>query len=192
MTLFLLISSPFSPFPYLYRMKNIFLSLAFSLTLFSCSKDSDKGDSNQQDSATPAFRFNANGKFFEWNYGYQQTPTKSVGLVKIAGNQYTLSALSDGEYLQLGIPATLLFEKAYTYNYSASGANGFTEALLTPLDPADKYTTAHSGDYITVEITRITNGLATGTFRAQLSVAGNTSKKLDITSGVFANIKVVE
>lgn len=170
-------------------MKNIFFFLALAMTLFACSKDSDN-DTNTPDTATPLFKFVANGKGFEWNYRLEQTATKSVGLVRNSTGEYSLSALSDGEYLHLGMPTRLVLEKSYTYTKgTTTTANGFTEAKLSAVDPDNTYGAANTGDAITVEITQINNGLASGNFQAQLSVPGAASKKLQV-SGVFANIEV--
>lgn len=172
-------------------MKNIFF-FSLALVLMACSKDADNSGPTTPGTTTPALRFTANGKFFEWNYGYQQTATKSVGLVKNSSGEYSLSALSDGEYLHLGLPTRMLLEKTYTYTKgTTTTATGFTEAKLSPVDPANTYAAANTGDAVTVEILQLTGGKANGTFQAQLSVPGAPSKKLQV-SGTFSNIEVLE
>jgi hypothetical protein len=173
-------------------MKNTFLLLALPLALLACSKDSDNPGTTTPGSTTPVFRFTTNGKSFQWNYSYQQTANKSVGLVKNSAGEYSLSALSDGEYLKLGIPTRLLLEKSYTYTQgTTTTGSGATEAKLTDVDPANTYGAANTGDAVTVEITQLNNSKASGTFQAQLSVPGTPSKKLQI-NGAFANIEVLE
>ena len=172
-------------------MKNIFFILAFSLVLLSCDKDSDSNNPTDPGTATPSLRFTANGKAYEWNYTYQQTATRSVGLVKNTSGEYSLSALSDNDYLHLGLPTKLLLEKTYTYTHGSTVINGFTEAKLTDLDPLNLYRTANSNDAITVVINSISNELATGTFTARLSVSGTPAKTLTITNGAFTNIRVL-
>lgn len=173
-------------------MKNILLALVFTVALFSCSKDSDNRGTDTPGNTAPVFKFTANGKAYEWSYAYQPSATKSVGLVKSSSGEYSLSALSDDEYLHLGIPAKLLLEKTYTYSQGSAAVNGFTEAKLIGIDADNTYTTANAGDAITVEVTQINDELASGTFNAQLSVPGSPAKKLTITNGVFTNIKVLE
>jgi hypothetical protein len=172
-------------------MRNTLFLLLFSLVLLSCDKDSGSDDTSPV-GTKPAFWFNANGRFYEWNYAYQQTPTKSVVLAKNSSGEYSLSAVSDTDHLHLGIPAKLLLEKAYTYTHGGPVASGFTQARLFDIDSVNTYTTATTGDAVTVQITRINNDMASGTFQARLSVAGNSSKKLEITNGVFFNIRILE
>lgn len=171
-------------------MKNIFFLLALTVALFACSKDDDNDNNPSPGTATPSLRFTAGEKFFEWTWGYRQSATKSIGLVRNSSGEYSLSAESDGEYLRLGIPTRLLVEKSYSYiNGTTTTAVGSTEVFLTAVDPVNKYAASNRNDAITVEITQITSGLATGTFQAQLSVPGTPTKKLQV-SGAFANIKV--
>lgn len=170
-------------------MKNIFLLLALMVTLLACSKNDDNNNPTPG-TATPSLRFTAGDKFFEWTWGYRQSATKSIGLVRTGAGEYSLWAESDGEYLRLGIPTRLLVEKSYSYiNGTTTSAVGTTEVFLSSVDPVNKYAAANRGDAITVEITQITSGLATGTFQAQLSVPGTPAKKLQV-SGTFAHIKV--
>lgn len=171
-------------------MRNIFFLLALTVALFACSKDNDNDNNPTPGNATPSLRFMAGDKFFEWTWGYRQSATKSIGLVRTGTGEYSLWAESDGEYLRLGIPTRLLVEKSYSYiNGTTTTAVGTTEVFLTPVDPVNKYAASNRGDAVTVEVTQITSGLATGTFQAQLSVPGTPAKKLQV-SGTFANIKV--
>lgn len=174
-------------------MRNILFLVLLSLGLLACDKDSDDTTSNPDPgSAAPILRFSANGKAYEWNYTYNQSATKSVGLVKKnSTGEYSLAAISDADSLLLGLPTKLLMEKSYSYSYGSSATNGFTEARLADVDVVNSYTTSASGDQVTVEITKISNEMATGSFHAHLSVPGASSKKMDIT-GSFSNIKVVE
>ena len=173
-------------------MKNIFFFLICSLVLLSCDKESDNTNPTNPGPATPSLKFTANGKAYEWNYTYQQTATRSVGLVKNSSGDYSLSALSDNDYLHLGMPTKFLLEKSYTYNPGSTATNGFTEAKLTDLDGVNLYKAVATADVITIEITKLNNELASGTFNARLSVQGMPSKVLTITNGTFANIRVLE
>lgn len=174
-------------------MKNIFFFLALSLTLFACSKDEDSDNTPAPGTATPLLKFAVDGTTgFEWTYRYQQTPTKTIGLVKNSAGEYSLWAESDGEKLRLGLPTRLLVEKSYNYIQGTStGANGTTEVWLSAVDPNNTYAASNRGDAVSFEVTQINNGLASGTFQAQLSVPGTPSKKIQV-SGLFTNIEIRE
>jgi hypothetical protein len=175
-------------------MRNILFLVALSVGLLACGKDSDDDTSSTPPPGptTPVFKFTANDTAYEWNYTYLQSSTKSVGFVKKnSSGEYSLSAISDADSLLLGLPTKLLLEKTYTYSYGSSTANGFTEVRLSDVDPVNAYSASNSGDQIIVEITSISNELATGNFHAHLSVPGTPSRKLNLF-GTFNNIKVVE
>ena len=174
-------------------MRNILFLAVLSLGLLACDKDSDDTNSNPNpDPTTPVLKFSANDKAYEWSYTYGQTATKSVGLVKKnSSGEYSLAARSDDDSLYLGLPTKLLMEKSYVYTYGSSTTNGFTKAQLSGVDAVNAYNTSTSGDEITVEITKISNSMASGTFHAHLSVPGTPAKKMNIT-GFFTNIEVLE
>jgi hypothetical protein len=159
------------------------LLIVLLVGMFACSKSSV--------ALFTTFKFDAGGNTYQWNGGEGSTfnclgcfnsITKFSDhyLLRVTGTQNFLNSI------QLKINSTVLSKSTYTLTT--------TSILTVPnLPNAVLASSTEIGDFATVTITSIHDGnYAHGVFNAKLTLSApiNSSNKIDITNGVFHNLKI--
>jgi hypothetical protein len=97
-----------------------------------------------------------------------------------------------GNYIGLFTSAlTSLTPTTYTITYASNGGRGSEGDFFKTPTNKPVYILTPNTDYSTITISNIHNGMADGTFKAQLSGAWGTTGTITITNGVFANVKIL-
>lgn len=169
-------------------MVNKLLLVAFLFSLSFCSKKDD--DSTNITPKQTTFQFTAKGTVFNWNGSLAETSTQGSIFKKRTTNNYGAGyqlEATNGNFQEtnfwLELPQVVELE---TKTYNITRANFPLLGVGAIISPT---TGTHygekAGDYITITISKIDNGYATGTFSAVLD-------GLAVTSGTFVNVKILK
>ncbi|MBS1578750.1 MAG: hypothetical protein JST29_03790 [Bacteroidetes bacterium] len=165
------------------KKQTLFISsLLIILFLNGCSK---KDNGNSITAASLSFTANGiNYSLSSLNATLSLTKMFPVG-AGLPYNAYNLVALQQGKFV---IALVIQTNNTLTQTSYTTTRTNYPSAELTVFNDQNHNEYAHrnSGDYMTVTITSLTNGLASGTFTAQMSL--NNSNTILITNGKFDNI----
>ena len=166
-----------------------------------------KSSTSSTASTAPTFQFNVNGTVYQMNgngattnLGAKFDQAIGVGCTGNADTLYWLEATdSEGDGCTIGTTlVSSLSVMTYTNSYSfQAGPNG--NCTEDPVDvkvlsySSTWFTIEKSGDYTTIVVTSIHDGLADGTFSGQLSPNDPIvpPASMTITNGQFKNIPIV-
>jgi hypothetical protein len=169
------------------------------LALFSCSKENDF---TPPPSPPPigSLSFSINGTTFNWK---EERNTASSNFLDIAIypdwsgyilNASTLNPNLPYRFVNLPIQTpTLGVNTPFTFLNNGNRPNLAVAISTAPtpyVDPSVDYR-AYLGDQVTVNITKIQDKRASGTFSANLT-RGSDSSKVNITEGRFVNIRITQ
>lgn len=172
------------------------ITIITCILLISCRRDSPTTTS------AASLSFTANGI----NYSVSGT-NSSLSLVRyvvtkppvypddIAASCYNLVATQQTAYVIALVLQTndKLAQTAYMTtrtNYSTAELTVFNELVGAT---RNSYAHKNTGDYMAVTVTNITNGLASGTFTAQMSLSYTApTHPVLITNGKFDNVKITD
>lgn len=172
---------------------------------FACEKENDGKD--QESTKQPILKFKVNGVLYDWTPSVSSQDTSKRYLVTL----YHLYISGRPDVYRLGGAeiegnrmSTLSFDITRdslmtTKTYSYAGKNSFDAAGITlglPIGGNGSYrmygTRLSSDYYANVTVTKIQNGLVSGTFSAWLSEDISPYERVRITEGVFENVKIEE
>lgn len=167
------------------------VTLSACIFLFSCTKDSP---SPITQTTTASLSFTADGTSYNVNgtdalvlEKYDAYPGQvPPGVVPRPGYHLISQKLTKG-FFEIIIPTTTALTQT-TYLTTRSTYPSIELSGFFPSKGVD-YSYRNNGDFMAVTITKISNGLASGTFTVQFS---NTTKVISITNGTFENVQIVE
>jgi hypothetical protein len=187
-------------------MKNFLILLLF-IGFFSCKKE-------VENKPLSSLTFIANGVQYEWNSSMPSKDSNYMGASVLhdyssSGRpfMYRLYAvdLTNPKYYTLSLDITRdtsLNTSSYSYKEKSSTYIGMVTLGMWDRASDQQYVNASVSDSVSVTITELKNGFASGTFEALLTNTlltnaqqPNISKsiqKIKITDGVFKNLKIVE
>lgn len=157
-----------------------------------------KSTSPATGAASATFQFTANGTVYQIN-GNLATTSLGAKFFRQPGGGcsgdtiYWLTATdAAGDGFDFATtPAASLSVAPYNINYDPNAQCNVTATIRIKALSSNWYEPLMQGDYTTIVVTNIHNGLADGTFTGHLTLEGNTAQVLSITNGQFQNISVV-
>jgi hypothetical protein len=157
-----------------------------AFVFLGCSKNTHQDPVPVPDLPTE-FRFTAYGTIFYWN-----------GNIGCNGSICSLAAQPENgglyELIAFSIHTQSLSETSYTYTPAVATTWDLANDLCglpAPFNNNVMYSDFEMGDFATITISKLHDGYADGTFLATFS-ASDGSAKLNITDGVFKNVKIVK
>jgi len=141
------------------------------------------------------FRFTANGTVYYWN-GNKEELKFYGSIIGCNGSSCSLTAEpGNGGIYQLiafNIHTPSLSETSYTYTPAVATTSNLANDFcgLPAPNNNEMYSDFEIGDFATITISKLHDGYADGIFPATFSASGG-SPKLNITDGVFKNVKIV-
>jgi hypothetical protein len=149
-----------------------------------CSKDSS-AQPVEPDVLNPSIKFTANGQNYSW-------PSESPGISKANDSSYVITtappmSIVDSAFF-IVINADSLIEGTYSSTNTSVVEPGYAPAYW--IFNNSLYQASETGDYATVTVTKVHNGLLHGTFLALMTTDDSTKSRINITNGVFTNLKI--
>lgn len=79
-----------------------------------------------------------------------------------------------------------------TYTYTFPSANLPRFGNIYGVGTTSQFVAGYgAGDFVTVNVTKISNGYASGTFSAKMTAFNSLNNRVDITNGVFTDLKIL-
>lgn len=169
-------------------MKKLLIVVSL-LSLLSCKKDNSPGQT------ASTFKFKGNGIQYEWNG--VASDTGSVGSAVYRDTVNYLHSLGAFDFRSSGynkisldiMQGGDLHNGTFTYR-SSSNQGQIGECTIGTVGSSVLYWNSAQDDSISVTITGVETGFASGSFKGSITRNGG-SEKMVITEGLFQHVKIV-
>lgn len=169
--------------------------LLLTLGFVGCSKDNDDSNGSSNTPVT-TFKFTVNGTPYEVTGSLLENTVKGAKIERDPWhNTFALYAHEVVQnttkfYAHIPLPNPLV---TGTFNFTYPSNGSFDSEVSVISIPVMYYQVLKTGDAITVNITKVENGYASGTFSAsKLSGTNTTPPTIQITNGEFTNVKIIQ